>query len=373
MEVTKDYLKKLCRDTGGYGVPELNDRLYLHYKGIKSICNLEEYVALRVIWLEGNGLAKIEGLDQLKELRTLYLHENIIDKIENLDQLLFLDTINLSKNYIRRIENLAHLHTLKTLILSNNNLKTAEDIHHVLEIPSLETLDIQHNRIEDPGVVQIFTKMPNLKVLYLQGNPVVKEIRHYRKTIVSGCRELRYLDDRPVFEDERRRTDAWSVGFKEGGTLEAANEAERAEIKLIREEKEQAERRNFLAMEQMMREGYEVRLMREEENRQRTIEGADSLPPPPEVNPFSNEPIIKIQDSEVVRSYRQEQMERIMSGPPPNPDALKPRLKQEKQQNETQPTETPQQEPGEVDALPPPPIPKWSQNFPPQPPPDVNE
>ena len=38
--------------------------------------------------------------------------------------------------------------------------------------------------------------MPDLRVLYLQGNPVVKNIRHYRKTLVSKCAALKYLDDR---------------------------------------------------------------------------------------------------------------------------------------------------------------------------------
>jgi len=41
------------------------------------------------------------------------------------------------------------------------------------------------------------------------GNPVVKDIKHYRKTIIAKCKALRYLDDRPVFEEERRRVTAW--------------------------------------------------------------------------------------------------------------------------------------------------------------------
>lgn len=59
-----------------------------------------------------------------------------------------------------------------------------------------QTLDLQHNRINDVDVVDIVAAMRDLRVLYLQGNPVVKHIRHYRKTLVSECASLKYLDDR---------------------------------------------------------------------------------------------------------------------------------------------------------------------------------
>lgn len=70
-------------------------------------------------------------------------------------------------------------------------------------------LDIQSNRINDVDIVDILAQLPNLKVLYLQGNEVVKHIKQYRKTLVYRCRKLKYLDDRPVFDDERRRVEAW--------------------------------------------------------------------------------------------------------------------------------------------------------------------
>ena len=88
---------------------------------------------------------------------------------------------------------------------------------------------------------------------------MVKKIPHYRKTIVSRCKQLRYLDDRPVFEDERRRVDAWAEGFRIGGTLETAQEAERLEILKIRKEKDEVDERNFRFFEQMMQDGIRER------------------------------------------------------------------------------------------------------------------
>ena len=80
--MTPEYLRKLCREHKLYGMPSLNDKLYLHYKGLTRIQCLDEYTGLRALWLEGNGLSKIEDLDCLKELRTLLLHENALDSIE---------------------------------------------------------------------------------------------------------------------------------------------------------------------------------------------------------------------------------------------------------------------------------------------------
>ena len=51
--------------------------------------------------------------------------------------------------------------------------------------------------------------MPNLKCLYLKGNPVVSTMKNYRKVMVAAIPGLGYLDERPVFEDERRMVNAW--------------------------------------------------------------------------------------------------------------------------------------------------------------------
>lgn len=195
--MTKPMLKKLCKDTGLYGTPSVNDKLYLHYKGFRSIENLEEYTGIKAIWLEGNGLPKIEGLQSMALLRSLYIHENMIERIEGLDANVELDTVNLSKNFIKKIENLSQCTQLTTLNLAHNALTTAESVEHVLDIPTLQTLDIQSNKIDDAQVLDIFSRMPDLRVLYLMGNPVVKKIPHYRKTLIAKCQHLRYLDDRP--------------------------------------------------------------------------------------------------------------------------------------------------------------------------------
>jgi hypothetical protein len=59
--------------------------------------------------------------------------------------------------------------------------------------------------------VSIFEQMPKLAVLNLMSNPVIRKIQNYRKTMISKCKSLTYLDDRPVFEKERLAVEAWYV------------------------------------------------------------------------------------------------------------------------------------------------------------------
>ena len=274
---------------------------------------MDEYTGLKAIWLEGNGFTKIEGLEHQRLLRSLYLHENIIERIEGLDQQLELDTLNLSKNYIKTIENLSHMKVLTNLNLANNHLTTAADVSHVLDIPSLQTLDIQHNKIDDVGIVDIVAHMPDLKVLYLMGNPVVKSIKYYRKTLVGRCKGLKYLDDRPVFDEERRRVDAWMAVYDQNGNVDAANEAERLELKKIRAEKDAAEERNYRLFEDLLREGKEIKRQRELALATAAgtvvVDNESTLPsssPAVEVNPFSGEAIVSVPESDEVRLAREQ-------------------------------------------------------------------
>eukprot|EP00599_Poterioochromonas_sp_BG-1_P000766 CAMPEP_0173144998 /NCGR_PEP_ID=MMETSP1105-20130129/7549_2 /TAXON_ID=2985 /ORGANISM="Ochromonas sp., Strain BG-1" /LENGTH=201 /DNA_ID=CAMNT_0014058751 /DNA_START=671 /DNA_END=1276 /DNA_ORIENTATION=- len=122
---------------------------------------------------------------------------------------------------------------------------------------------------------------------------------------------LKYLDDRPVFDDERRRTNAWAKVLDEGGSLDEAQEAERQEILLIRKEKDEYDERNFRAFEEMMKEGLAIRQQRELEKAQAEALANNSVMPPPaptgdeETNPYTGEKIINVPESEQLRIARE--------------------------------------------------------------------
>jgi dynein assembly factor 1, axonemal len=93
--------------------------------------------------------------------------------------------------------------------------------------------------------------MPNLKVLYLNGNEMVKKVKSYRKNVIADLKGLRYLDDRPVFEDDRRHAEA----FQKGGL-----DAERAERDVIKAEKRAAHDKMHNDFKELMRKAKEERM-----------------------------------------------------------------------------------------------------------------
>ncbi|CAL8351493.1 unnamed protein product [Lota lota] len=210
--ITKKFLRDHCKENKLYVTPHLNDTLYLHFKGFSTIENLDEYTGLKCLWLESNGLRRIENLEAQTELRSLFLQQNLIYKLENLGSLEKLCTLNVSNNYIHTIENIACLPELGSLQIAHNKLETMGDIEHLRECLSVSVLDMSHNLLSDPEILAVLESMPQLRVLNLMGNNVVRKIQNYRRTLIVRLRLLTYLDDRPVFPKDRACAEAWAVG-----------------------------------------------------------------------------------------------------------------------------------------------------------------
>ena len=204
-----------CVANDGYELPELNDKLYLHFKGFGRIENLDGFTACTTLFLESNGLTKIENLEPVApSLRCLYLQQNLIDKVEGLTSLKRLLTLDLSQNRLTKLEGLDGLDSLNTLNVSKNALVSVESIAHLAECTALTNVDVSANKLADPAILDVFSRCDNIVALKLEGNPASSNTKNFRKTALNALPGVRYLD-RPVEERERAIAVAWAKGGKE--------------------------------------------------------------------------------------------------------------------------------------------------------------
>jgi len=198
-----------------------------------------------------------------------FLQNNCINKISGLECLTELHTLNLSNNRVSMVEGLSGCGNLRTLNLSSNSLTTLKSIAHLAQVKKLQNLDLSKNRLfegddgpidpnfvepepwEDPlplddaekarsyALLGVLESLPNLRTLYLKGNPIVNKMERYRKNAITRLVSLHYLDDRPITSEERLATEAWAQG---------GNEAEREEKLRQMHAKEQTYEDNFAAL-----------------------------------------------------------------------------------------------------------------------------
>jgi dynein assembly factor 1 len=232
-------LRQICEMDGLYEFAELNKKIYLHYKVVERISGLDQYVGLKSIYLENNVITRIEGLDALQNLENLFLHNNMIKRIENLDRLKQLRVLNLSGNSIFAVEGLSELVQLQSLTLSKNFLALFPSLEHLGQCsPTLTSIDLTDNKIEADD--RLFGLLPQVRCLYLSGNPLVREVTHYRRTVVGRLAQLLYLDQRAVDAEERIVAEAW---VREG---EAGFRRAREGILAFRRQRKQEQREEIM-------------------------------------------------------------------------------------------------------------------------------
>jgi len=75
-------------------------------------------------------------------------------------------------------------------------------------MPSLELLDIRFNYISDIDFIdEVLVKIKNLKVIYMQKNPILINVPHCKRIIVSKCRKLTFFNDKPITDEDRKLAD----------------------------------------------------------------------------------------------------------------------------------------------------------------------
>jgi len=129
--------------------------------------------------------------------RELNLRGLKIPMIENLGATLNqFDTIDFSDNDIRKLDNFPLLPRLKTIFLSNNRIfRISSNLPDV--IPSLETLVMPHNMLQEMSEVDNLRKLEKLTHLSLLFNPISTK-EYYRHYIIYRIPQLKVLDFKKI-------------------------------------------------------------------------------------------------------------------------------------------------------------------------------
>eukprot|EP01121_Diplochlamys_sp_Union-15-3_P021527 TRINITY_DN8753_c0_g1_i1.p1 TRINITY_DN8753_c0_g1~~TRINITY_DN8753_c0_g1_i1.p1 ORF type:complete len:243 (+),score=37.42 TRINITY_DN8753_c0_g1_i1:106-834(+) len=155
-------------------------------------------------------------INPLKE-RELDLRGNKIPLIENLGATQdHYDVIDLSDNELSKLENFPLLTRLHTLFFNNNKIsKIIEGIEKAL--PSLETLVLTNNRLQELRDIDNLSGLKNLKLLSLLNNPITTR-PHYRLYVIYKIPSLRVLDFTKIRLKEREAANQL-FGGEEGKKL----------------------------------------------------------------------------------------------------------------------------------------------------------
>ncbi len=143
---------------------------------------------LRHLSLADNSLTTItqSSLSPLANtLHSLDLSSNLFVEVpDNLATLTALRALNLSNCMIGSLHSLSRnpLPAITALNLRSNRLGSIAGIERLL---SLERLDLRENRIKDPTEAARLTGIPNMRELWINGNPLVKSHGNCRVTIFN--------------------------------------------------------------------------------------------------------------------------------------------------------------------------------------------
>jgi dynein assembly factor 1, axonemal len=247
-KMSEEFIAEICKANGGFRTPELNEKIYLHFRGFRKIEGLGSFVNCRALWLENNIITDIEGLDNLPLLDSLFLQYNHILRMPaDLGySVASLRSINISHNAIVSLNGIEHFPNLEKVLVAHNHL---ECIVALGALENLSILDVSHNRLAKADEVRgVLRKAKKLASVMMHGNSFIKDVKHYRKVVIDENPLIRFLDEYPVFDDERRCAAAFVSDGVEGEAQE------RAAIRKEEADRQQSQRAFFTKLVETARE-----------------------------------------------------------------------------------------------------------------------
>ncbi|KAG8455374.1 hypothetical protein GDO86_001535 [Hymenochirus boettgeri] len=127
-----------------------------------------------------NAILKME----YAEARVIELSKKDLTRLCHLEQLVLVTHMNVSANHLRVLpSSFSMLQCLQVLEAENNDIECLEGLW---DLPQLEELSLQNNKIISASALQPLSSCHNLSVIHLQGNPLCEspDIRAELETIL---------------------------------------------------------------------------------------------------------------------------------------------------------------------------------------------
>ncbi|KAI9724897.1 MAG: hypothetical protein M1812_000173 [Candelaria pacifica] len=196
---------------------------------VLSVMPPSKWRFLKHLSLADNSMTSLTASSLAPLANTLYsldLSSNLFSEIpDSLATLTSLRALNLSNCMIDSLHSLARnpLPAITALNLRANRLVSIAGVERLL---SLERLDLRENKLADPTELARLTGIPDIREIWVVGNPLVKTHGNYRVTIFNLFRTSPgYIDDISI--------DSSGPGYSERRHL-ADRVAERANVPVVK-------------------------------------------------------------------------------------------------------------------------------------------
>ena len=105
--------------------------------------------------------------------------------------------LNIWGEDIENIDIISEMKGLKLISLSANKISSLKPLENLVQ---LKELYLRQNNISDINEINYLSNCPNLKSLWLVGNPICKNNDEFLKAIIEKLPNLAFLDNRPIAE-----------------------------------------------------------------------------------------------------------------------------------------------------------------------------
>uniref|UniRef100_A0A8R1Y669 Protein phosphatase 1 regulatory subunit 22 n=1 Tax=Onchocerca volvulus TaxID=6282 RepID=A0A8R1Y669_ONCVO len=189
-------------------------RIYLVHNKIEKIDGLESLMKLEVLELGDNRIKKLENIGHLLHLRELYIGRNKIQRFENLENLVKLTVLSAPANRLTDLSGISMLTELTELHISDQGIKSLAELvpqkkltiidaannkittlDGLIHLDQLEDIWLNDNEISDWNELLKLSKLPALRTIYLERNPIYKtDQSSYRRKIMLSLPQVTQID-----------------------------------------------------------------------------------------------------------------------------------------------------------------------------------